>query len=279
MLLKFARKWYPLLIIIGILAFWLVVNTLFYAPPRKSVVVAFDSYSILKGRDQYYLRIHEEANILPRSMSAVPLLSIVGTPSPEFRSIQEMQDSILGGKLTKENLYHIWQNFPYDSDRDFYILDPYNIPAPQIPSGMQLSWVVWGKSSCHFSFRSTSDLWISMDCCEQTKEHNVHTKFDQNLKKLKEYIYQTEQIQDRNATVYYHYDTIIENRKEKTILYDLSTEGKQLVIYERYNNVNDTVPAFTDFCGIENGVYFTGRIEDADSPLSVEFLQSIGIFP
>lgn len=279
MLRKFARKWYPLLIIIGILAFWLVVNTLIYAPPRKSVVVAFDSYSILKGRDQYYLRIHEEANILPRSMSAVPVRDVYTTPSPAFQSIQEMQDSILGGKLTKENLYYIWQHFPYDSDNDFYILDPYNIPVPKIPSGMRLTWVNWHESSWSFYFHSTSDLWLSMDCCEQTKEHNIRDEVNNRLKQMKKYIYKTEQIQDRNATVYYHYSTTNQNWKEKTILYDLSSEGKQLLIYENYIYVKDTVIWYTDFFGIENGVYFTGRIDDADSRLSVEFLQSIGISP
>lgn len=118
-----------------------------------------------------------------------------------------------------------------------------------------------------------------MECYKQTKGHDVHAEFDNNLKYLKTYIYETEKIQDRNATVYYHYSTIVEDRKEKTILYDLSTEDKQLVIYERYDNVNDTVPNFTDYCGIENGVYFTGRIEDAESRLSVDFLQSLGISP
>lgn len=276
---KHIRKFIPLLVILLLVGCWMLSTFVIHAPPKKTVVAEFETYSILKAKDQYYLRIHVSEDTKPKTLSAVPILSIYRTPAPEFRSIQEMRHCILNGKLTQENLHYIWQHFPYDHDLDFYILDPYNIPVPQIPSHMYVNWVIWHESSCDFILRGSSGLWISMECCKQTEDHNVHAKFDSNLKRLKESIYKTEKIQDRNATVYYHYSTINQERKIKTVLYDLSTEGKQLVIYEHYDNPNDTVPAFTDFCGIENGVYFEGRIEDADSRLSVEFLQSLGISP
>lgn len=277
MLLKFARKWYPLVIIVSVLAFWLVANAIWHTPPKKTVVVSFDSYSILKAEDQYYLRIHEEANILNRTMSAVPLTSIAPDPNPKFVSAKSMKDSILGGTLTKEHLYYIWKHCLFDGDNDFYICDPYDIHEPFEPSDLHDYGVTWYGTYYRFHYKASNDYSMSIDCYELTKEHSVSGYIKNSIKNYQDRIYKTEQTPNGNATIYYYaYDN---GDAHKICTYDVSTDSKQLMILERYPTVSSEIPSTTRICGIENGVYFEGYIESRNERPSVEFLQNIGISP
>lgn len=275
---RFIKKWYPLLIIVLLLAFWFAANAIWHTPPKKTVVVSFDTYSILKAEDQYYLRIHEGADILPKSMSAVPLTSILADPVPKFSSAQHMKQSILNGELTSENLYYIWKHCQFDGDNDFYICNPYEIRIPIQPKGLRANGVYWYGSNYSFSYRASSDYYMSIRCYTLTKEHDVYKAFDSEMQIVNRHLLYTEQVEDRNATVYHYALTDIEPF-DKKIMYDLSTEEKPLLILESYYNNTRTIPMDTQFCGIENGVYFIGRITSYNERPTIEFLQSLGISP
>lgn len=275
---KHIRKWIPALLILLFLGYWFFADNVLFAPPKKTVVAQFETYSILTAKDQYYLRIHDMSAIESRSLSAVPMTSVAADRIPEFISAKHMKDSILCGKLSSYDLYYIWRHCKVDPDYDLLICDPYDIHEPRPLKGLPYSSVYWLGTYYSYSYRISSDHYWSISCYKLTKEHNVHTAFDREMEIVNKYLLYTEQTQDRNATVYY-YNIGGHGSNDKRILYDLSTQDKPLIINETYNDEAKTIPMDTQVCGIENGVYFTVSITSYNERPSVEFLQSLGISP
>lgn len=274
---KHIRKWIPALAILLFVGWWMFATFVIHAPPKKTVVAEFKTYSILKAKDQYYLRIHDMSAIEPKSLSAIPMTSVAADRIPEFISAKHMKDSILGGKLSRYDLYYIWRHCKVDPDYDLFICDPYDIHEPLPLNGLPFSMVCWYGTHYDYGYRISRDYYWSITCYELTEEHNVYTAFDRDLELIKPYILYTEQIEDRNATVYYY--KISGPGNDKKILYDLSTQDKPLMILETYNDDAKTIPMRTEVCGIEHGVYFTAYITSYNERPSVEFLQSLGISP
>lgn len=288
---KHIRKFIPLLVILLLVGCWLFNEFVIRRPAGKTVVAEFENYMILKTEDQYYLRMDDSKYVIKDSSgNKLPQKHAIYSP-PEFRSAQDMRDSILKGKLTEHNLGYIWQEFSWDGHGDYLIPDPYNITIPEDPYGTLLKSVSWAEDHLLFYYTNSIDQRVSINCYPLNKEHDVRSQFNEYLELQKEFICQTEQIDDRNATVYY---AQYEKYKSKYIIYDLSTEGKQLVIFEHYSGLekfgkvdsgwDNPVPDYTEFCGIENGTFFTGRIYtdnnlDYGNRPSIKFLQSLGISP
>ena len=78
---KSLLKWLPALVILLLVGCWMLSTFVIHAPPKKTVVAEFETYSILKAKDQYYLRIHDMSAIEPKSLSAIPMTSVAGRPS------------------------------------------------------------------------------------------------------------------------------------------------------------------------------------------------------
>lgn len=277
---KSLLKWLPALVILLLVGCWMFNEYVIRRPPGKVVVAEYEDYTILKRKDQYYLRL-DDSKYVQKSSSGKPLLTYHPYSTPKFRSAQDMRDSILKGKLTEDELGFIWQELPWDGHGDYLIPDPYNITIPKDPYGTQLNCVCWHGDHLYFYYTNSLEQLVSINCYPLTKEHNVYSAFNEYLDRKEEYICKTEQTEDRNATVYY---AQYEQREAKYIVYDLNAEGKQLRILEEYSSWDSEAPEYTEFCGIENGTYFSGRVTinrpvNYIKRLSVEFLQSLGIEP
>ena len=192
-----------------------------------------------------------------------------------------MKNRILGGKLSQTALYYLWKHCPFDGDNDFYICNLDDIREPAHPAGLPLVSVSWYGSYYTFGCKPSSDYSMYISCYKLTKNHNVHTAFNHYLDYHEKYLSKTEQIPEQNATVYY-YKYNETKPPAKIVIYDLSTGNKPLVVFERYDSENWTVPERIEFCGIENGVYFKGIIISSifsDERPTLEFLQNLGISP
>ena len=278
---KHIRKFIPLLVILLLVGCWLFNEFVIRRPAGKVVVAEYEDYTILKRKDQYYLRL-DDSKYVRKDSSGNKLPQTHATYSPPtFRSAQDMRDSILKGKLTEHNLGYIWQEFSWDGHGDYLIPDPYNITIPKDPYGTQLYWVHWAVDYLYFYFSNSLGYIVEFYSYPLNKEHSVRSQTDKYVEWQKEYICKIEQVEERDATVYYVQQNQVAT---KFVVYDINTEGKELRIMEKYPSWDSKIPSYTEFWGIENETYFRGTVKiknasDAKERLSIEFLQSLGISP
>ena len=245
------------------------------------VIASHEDYSIVTDDDGCYLVFDEKGKF---ANDVNDLSASIAAPSLSFKSIEELRDKMLEGKLSVEEKTTI-QKFSKDDAGKIKTMDFDNLYTPLVPTDSEIGAVSWSGGEL-YTFYIDSEICSSMKL-RVLNESNYASSFkNQYEDKLHNNdlvdIYKTETIEDRNATVYYH--TTIAGEL-KAIQYTLEVNEGKLTISETYQirmedssiEVSETVPSSIEIFGELNDTYFYCTLYHFTERPSVEWLSSFGL--
>lgn len=211
-----------------------------------------------------------------------------------FDSISEMKSDILSGTFSDDELRAIGR-MRRDSSGTITIPDLSELYEPTFPSTFKGYRVRWSGDEYIFSMLTDDDIDYDIEqysiknnkmiefyracatmrlCTEDHYRSTLDYFIDYEQKKqcrITDIVYDPE----RAATEYYLVQPVC-----KVVIYEIQTPNKTLHIKETYSNMNSDTPNNIEFCGIEDGVCFTGQIKHVNSWMerpSIEWLSGFGI--
>ncbi len=226
-------------------------------------------FSVLKEDETYVLRFHEQQ----KTQAGSALSGSEAAHILEFSSVSEMKASILEGKFTEEDVQGILQ-FDKSAKGDIYLFDLDKMYEPVLPEGMTYD-VRWNGNAYAFANLSGLDGWNVI--APNTKE-----EYDQNVEALYDFLeindgIKQSALEDREGTVYEYTSKF--GKHVRVVVYTLTSGNKTMLVRETYSG-DSSASSFSgiDFCGVDNGIYFEGSLNERAST-SEEWLLSFGIQP
>lgn len=272
-------KFIPILLVLFILIAGTIYRGIFRAPLNKNVVARFPHYTIKELDGQYYFRANQTGSgnwgTYSSSLAHYPERFI-------FTSAQEMQNYLLGGKLTEDQVRYIYYaTSAIDWEYDLYICDPVHIFHPVFEKELYTSTVEWTPLSYIYTLRgsvgNTASIKLTICGSKENYETTVENIYNYHLEFHKDYLDHVEN-DAAGATVHHYKGTQLSQIRA----YPLQCSSGTITVVERYYD-NSAVPESIAFFGYHNGAHFVGKcdtqfIKTYEANYR-EILQSLEIFP
>jgi len=195
-----------------------------------------------------------------------------------FDSLEDAYQKLRHGTFTEEEYKKI-QLRTQDPYGRIELFNIDNLVEPVLPASYTCSQKVLWYDDCQYYTITGDGALSSADFYIIPKsEYRKHCKEWGNYAKYAEehYVDSVEQIQDKNATVYYCRRKN-NNLSQKFITYYIKTGDKTILVIEGYWRENDDIPESVELYGSQGGYCFHVFSYSTREPISTEWISQFGV--
>lgn len=253
-------------------------------PAPTPTLVEFENYKIYEENGKWYLEdfpdnsseTEEKTDSSENSSNAS-----IGVMFPQFNTISEMREAIIGGTLSGDQITAL-RVYTGNEDDPLEIYDPYEMRDLAAPNDIKYDYVLLEGECYSFQFEGSDFLGYIVCCDKEAYEKTYQNKY--GITKNQSIISETT-VSERDARVV-HSETGAGEFKD--IFYTITTKhGDTLYVKEQYDlsyfdetrndKVSETIPQSIRLFGNNGTNYYYGWFKGFEERPSVKWLQSFGL--
>lgn len=235
--------------------------------------IEYENYSAVGNNGNYYISFKDSLEESEDS-EAIPYLT--------FSSIKEFKDTVLGGKLTEQQIRTI-NSFAKNEAGEILTCNLNNLQTPKLPKGVSASNVNWGGQFYYFSLSANDGASGTLGDFTYNKDayNNYLSDYEKVLNSDNITISKTELL-DGDKTVIYYSNLAGSFKRVRYSLYDGNKTliiDKEFVLQINHSllNVSETVPSRVSLYCVDGEKSYIIRLYDLTEDPSDEWLLDFGL--
>jgi hypothetical protein len=239
---------------------------------EAKTVAETDLYSVVTYEDGSYgirvsNKIYNQAQLADNN-NGMPL-------SIKYESVQEMRDSVLGGKFTETELVWMQKHYPKNAYGEVTLFDPNELYHIVLPGNGRLNAVSFYGEEYNFGFEAgffSGTLRVSSKERYEEYEKKYHPEKSTTMKLL-----WTEDDPNTQGKIYYMETSI--GVVIKYTVFPVSGEYGKFTVCQKETITGSDPSAWAYYWGEYNGTYVTGHIQTLIERATPEWFQNFGLKP